>query len=330
LIGALIAAMDDHARATRNGLAQTEVVEKVYDALDYCLSVRKMVHIAGLPRFGKSESLTAWCNARPGIARVVVVPPSNSEGELYIAVAEALGIDAGAAAKLSDLRTRIEYVLKHSRLMLCIDESHYLFPTKFTKNTTPARLNWVRSILDKRTPVALCFTPQSFNQARRSFTQATGYAVEQFSGRVVRTVTLPDVLSKKDLFAVAKHHFPEFDNDFLLIVVSAARRCEGYLQAVEAIAGLARHYATKRGSAKISAADLKLAISEIAPANADGDSSRSTAKENSEPSEPLRLAKKPPEKIISLQPAELSTSAPRGACVQLTPDRAAELEQAEA
>ena len=70
----------------------TAVAKKVFDALDYALQERVMVRIEGDSRFGKTESVRAWADMRPGLARIVRVPESNSLSDLLRSVLDALGI----------------------------------------------------------------------------------------------------------------------------------------------------------------------------------------------------------------------------------------------
>ena len=56
----------------------------------------------------------------------------------------------------------------------------------------PARLNWVRrSVTDAGIPCAFVWTPQTHRDARSRFLKATNFAIEQFDGRILRTLKLP-------------------------------------------------------------------------------------------------------------------------------------------
>src|SRR5690606_34105908 len=124
----LLAKMDEQARTATTMLAQTVVVDKVFDALDYALSetgAKMLVRIEGDSRFGKTEAVTAWCNMRPGLARLVTVPPSNTDLDFFKAIADALGMDYTITVTARQLRERVEYVVSHAGLMLVLDEFHY-------------------------------------------------------------------------------------------------------------------------------------------------------------------------------------------------------------
>ena len=258
--------MQRRATTIQARIAMTEVAAKTFDALDYALEAKAMVRIEGDSRFGKTEAVKAWCDMRPGVARHMSVPCSNSVGDLIHRVAEALGMDVSYGSRPQGLRQRIEYVLKYSGLFIILDEAHFLIPQSYALGTAPARLNWVRTeIVDRGLPVAMVVTPQSFLPALTRFAKRTGYTMEQFFGRNFRTVLLPDALSEGDMVAVAKIHAPEFDEDYLPLIADLAAVSENYLQAVEAIIKLARHLARREKDKRVGLADIEAAASEVIP-----------------------------------------------------------------
>src|SRR5262249_41168398 len=151
------------AEVTSRRLAMTAVTGKVFEVLDYASQERAMVRIEGDSRFGKTEAVRAWCEMRPGKARLVSVPSSNSLADLHRRIAEALGIDVSYANRSGLMKERIEFVLQHSGIFLVLDEAAFLVPQNYCAFTSPARLNWVRTeIVDRGLPVALIVTPQTF------------------------------------------------------------------------------------------------------------------------------------------------------------------------
>jgi hypothetical protein len=258
--------MDRRAKEVSKRLAMTVVAKKVFDALDYALQERTMVRIEGDSRFGKSESVKAWAAMRPGLARVVTVPSSNSVAGLLRRVAEALGIPFTYGTQAQVLRERIEYVLRQSSMFLILDESAFLIPQNYTATTAPGRLNWVRTeIADRGLPLALVHTAQTFLPATDKFVKKTRFAMEQFFGRIYRTVQLPGTLDLADLIAVARIHFPEFGDEDLEEIADQAEVSENYLQTVEAIAKLTRYIARREGHRRITGSDIQAAIDEIMP-----------------------------------------------------------------
>jgi hypothetical protein len=167
------------------------------------------------------------------------------------------------------LKAKVEYVIHFSGLMFVADEAHWILPTRFTANTPPMRLNWLRSfVVDKDCPLVTVSTPQDYKHCLAKFTRATGHNIQQWLGRKMLNVTLPNELEQDDLMAVARVHFPDLDDDFLQVIVGTAMRSESYLMAVEAIAKRVRFIARRDNHPSVTLADLKLAISEIIPGQA--------------------------------------------------------------
>jgi hypothetical protein len=265
-VAAVFEMMDRRAKEVSQRLAMTAVAKKVFDALDYASQERAMVRIEGDSRFGKSESIKTWAAMRPGLARVVTVPSSNSLPELLCSVAEALGIPFSYGTRAQVLRERIKYVLRQSSMFLILDESAFLIPQSYTSTTAPGRLNWVRTeIADRGLPLALVHTPQTFLPATDKFVKKTGFAMQQFFGRIYRAVQLPSELERADLIAVARIHFPEMGDDYLEAVADLAEISENYLQTVEAVAKLARFIARREGHRRVMISDIEAAREEIIP-----------------------------------------------------------------
>jgi hypothetical protein len=263
VIGAVMEMMERHASQAQKRLAMTQVAQRVFDTLDYAIAEKVMVRIEGASRFGKTEALQAWCDMRPGLARLVRVPCDTSMSSFLKRVAEALGIDCSYGSNVCRLKDRIEYVIKHGGLFLVLDEGAFLIPQDYTETTAPQRLNWVRTeIVDRNLPLAIAVTPQSFESAVSRFIKKTHYTMEQFIGRNFLTCRLPAALAEEDLIAVARIHFPEMDENVLGYIASEARLSQNYLQAVEAIAKLARWKAAKASRA-VGLKDLKGAVAEV-------------------------------------------------------------------
>ena len=70
-------------------------------------------------------------------------------------------------------------------------------------------------VVDRGLPLALVHTPQTFLPAADKFVKKTGFAMQQFFGRVYRAVQLPAEMDRADLIAVARIHFPELGDEYL-------------------------------------------------------------------------------------------------------------------
>ncbi len=264
VISALLTAMDQQSKNVSAKLAMTAVTLKVFDALDYAWSENALVHIEGDSRFGKTESVRAWANMHPGRARLVATPCTNSDSDLYKEVANAIGMEVSASR--SRVKDRVEYVLQNGRLGIIFDEASFILPQRYTAITAPMRLNWIRTqIVDKGLPLVLCATPQTYTHTLAKFVKKTGHNIQQFLGRTMRRVVLPNELEECDLLAVAKIHFPELDEDYLALISAKAMQSESYLKAIESIAKLSRYIAKRDGHKQVEMADLELAFAEILP-----------------------------------------------------------------
>jgi hypothetical protein len=245
---AVIELMDRHAERTKARLAMTAVTEEVFETLDRTAETRIMVVIRGTSRFGKTEALRTFCEMHPGRARFVAVPPSNCMRDLFVRIAEALGIEASYGVSAGRLGAKIAYVLRHSELFLCFDEGAWLLPQSYSRNTAPQRINWLRSeLIDRGLPVAIAVTPQWYDEPLQTFVRTTKYAIEQFTGRCER-VELPVELDEADLVKVAAVHFPEIKHKSdLLEIASYALTSDNYLQTIESIEKRARYMARREG-----------------------------------------------------------------------------------
>ena len=312
-IGAVLQMMEIHAAQVQKRLAMTEVATLIFDRLDYALAEKVMVRIEGGSRFGKTESLSAWVEMRPGLARLVRVPSDNSMASLFKRIGEALGIDCSYGSNPARLKERVEYVIQHSGLFLVLDEGHFLAPMNFSASTPPHRLNWVRTeIVDRGLPLAIAVTPQAFKGAIDRYVKKTRYDMTQFFGRDFLPCVLPEVLSEADMIAVARVHFPQMSENALGYIANEARLSQNYLQAVEAIARRTRFLASKRGG-QVRVKDIQTAVSEVLSRNPISAEQSAGADENQAPTRASksgaeRLVKEPLSAVAGgAQPGRLST-----------------------
>ena len=181
---ALLAFIDARAQQLRSRLAETEVTKEIRLWFAKSRRMQKSIMFIGNSRFGKTETVEVEAIADPGRCRLVNTPASNAMSDLLREVAKSLGIEVGPGTSGRDLRDLIDYVLRFSHLQLIFDECQFLIEQNYSRNTAPARLNWVRrSIMDQGSPVVFVCTPQSYEPAKNRFVRATGFAMEQFDKR---------------------------------------------------------------------------------------------------------------------------------------------------
>jgi streptogramin lyase len=104
-------------------------------------------------------------------------------------------------------------------------------------------------------------TPQFF-KAQKLIETKTRWTSEQFIGRIGHYQKLPNSLSEKDLFAVAKASLPEGDSASIEMLVRYAQASAKYLAAIETATRRARFLAARDGRAEVARQDVKRAIAE--------------------------------------------------------------------
>ena len=82
--------LDAHAGRASQEIVMTQVAIQSHDALDFAWQEKAMVEIIGDSRFGKTESVKAYCAMYPGRARLVRTPCDSTDRSLLEAIAQAL------------------------------------------------------------------------------------------------------------------------------------------------------------------------------------------------------------------------------------------------
>jgi hypothetical protein len=294
---ALLAFISARSLRIKARIANTEITQLVTRWVEKSRRTKESVMIIGNSRFGKTEAVKMNAESDPGTCRLVQTPDSTAIGDLLREVARVLGIDVALHSSVRELREKIEYVLRFSGLQLIFDESQMLLPGKFSRNTAPARLNWVRRMMmDRQISVVFVCTPQSYLPAKKRFVNATGFAMEQFDERILKTVELPRELSEQDLLAVARIHFSNLREEYLKFVVDQVISTErNFVSDIRKIAVLAYDNAQEAGHKVPMLADIEAAMAEVLPTTrgpeADGQRAR-----NVRPCSPLATPMQKPRK----------------------------------
>jgi hypothetical protein len=262
---ALLEFIEGRATALSKRIAQTEITQLVSRWTAKSRNTRRPVMIVGNSRFGKTEAVKLTAESHPGSCRLVNTPATNAMSDLLREVAKSLGLEVGPGSAGHALRERIDYVLRFSHLQLIFDESQLLLPAQYSRNTAPARLNWVRrSIMDQNIAAVFICTPQSYLPAKKRFMNTTGFAMEQFDERILKTVHLPEELSESDLLAVARIHFDDLADEYLRFVVETVLATErNFVSDIEKIATLAKDNAREHGRKRATLADIEAAIADV-------------------------------------------------------------------
>jgi hypothetical protein len=246
--------------ASRAANVVTEIGRKTYDALKYSLASGSMVLIQGDARTGKSFAAKAWCDLNPGKARYCQVPSTSDDFGFYRAIARSIGVTS--SEKAQQIRLKIEDSLQRSRLMLVLDEAHYLWLSGSRKEILPKRVNWLlTALVNYGVPVAMIATPQ-FLRTQKEVEKNSGWTSEQLIGRIYHFVPLPGSLSASDLQAVARSLVPEANEKTIELLVCYAQGSKKYLAGIDAVVKRARFVAQEQGRAQLKFADVAGAIKE--------------------------------------------------------------------
>jgi hypothetical protein len=252
----------------------TTIGREVFETLDHALAIGKMVVIEGDSGSGKTTAAEAWCAQHQGQARFVSLSGITHKTGFFHKLASAIGL-AASNRKAIKMQIKVEEFFRRARLMLVIDEAHYLFRHQPRTNSSPELVDWVNTALvNHHVPVALICTDQFAKQKARVEKQ-TGWTSEQLEHRVKRYVKLPPTSTKEDLEAVAAKLLATKWNesqqawtvtgvtpqrDFVKMVVGYALTCKMRLPAVTAMVEEARYQARKNGRTFIAATDLRSAL----------------------------------------------------------------------
>jgi hypothetical protein len=260
----------------RSDFVLTTIGQEIFDTLDHALAIQKMVVIEGESGSGKTTSAEAWCAQHQGEARFVTLSGITHKTGFFRKLGSAIGL-ATAKSKAIDMQVRVEDFFRKTRLMLVIDEAHYLWPQYQRSYTSPELIDWVNTALvNQNVPVALVCTDQ-FAKLKNRVEKLTGWTSEQLEHRVKRYKKLTAIPTKKDLEAVATKLLgqrwnpreqrwnvpgPPPNPDLVKVVVGYALTCKMQLPGVASTVEEARYQARKANRSHIVATDIRTALLE--------------------------------------------------------------------
>ena len=193
---------DQYEAKAKADFVMTSIGKEIFETLDHALANGKMVVIEGNSGIGKTTAVEAWCAAHQGEARLVSLSGISHKTGFFQKLATAIGL-AASNRKATDMQVKVEEFFRRTRLMLVIDEAHYLWPQHQRSHSSPELVDWVNTALvNQRVPVALICTDQ-FAKLKARVEKRTGWTSEQLEHRVKRYKKLPAAPTKQDLEAVA-------------------------------------------------------------------------------------------------------------------------------
>jgi hypothetical protein len=274
LANALREFQDRYETNAKSDFVLTTIGKEIFDTLDHALAIQKMVVIEGESGSGKTTAVEAWCAQHQGQARFVSLSGITHKTGFFRQLATAIGL-AASKRKGSDMQVKVEEFFRKTRLMLVIDEAHYLWPRLQQRESSPALVDWINTALvNQHVPVALICTDQ-FAKLKAQVEKRTSWTSEQLEHRVKRYKKLTGTPTKNDLEAVAAELLATRWNirekewnrrgaapqrDFVKMVVGYALTCKMRLPAVADTVEEARHQAHKAGRSQVIATDIRTAL----------------------------------------------------------------------
>jgi hypothetical protein len=252
----------------------TTIGKEVFDTLDHALAIGKMVVIEGESGSGKTTAVQAWCEHHQDQARFVSLSGIIHKTGFFRQLATVIGL-AASNRKAIKMQIKVEEFFRKTRLMLVVDEAHYLFRHQQRSESSPELVDWVNTALvNHSVPVALICTNQ-FAKLKTRVEERTGWTSEQLEHRITRYKRLPSMPTKEDLEAVAAKLLalrwdprsqqwnlsgPAPHPDFVKMVVGYALTCKMRLPAVAATVKEARYQTRKAGRSYVVATDIRTAL----------------------------------------------------------------------
>lgn len=182
--------------------AVTSIGSEVHRLLDRALSARRMIVIEGDSGAGKTHAAELWCRLHLGEARFVTLSGITHRTGLFQKVGAALGLAICQHAS-SKLQAKVEAHLASTKLMLVIDEAHYLWPQHKRTHMPPELIDWIDTLVNMGVPIALICTDQ-FAKLKANVEKQTGWTDDQFIHRTWLKETIKERPTKSDLLAVAR------------------------------------------------------------------------------------------------------------------------------
>ena len=236
IIGALFEYKQRHEARARKNFQLTAIGKTIWETLDYGLACRGMVLLDGLEGRGKTEAVKAWCALHLGLARFVSLKGITSKTTAFREIAKALGIASSYTRTAPEMQARIEDVLKRSKLMIVVDEAHFLFNQSRRMYIRPELVDWIdTAVCNRGIPIALVTTPQFIVCMTRAADQVE-WNFRQFRRRVKRWKKLPAVNTDADIKSVARHVFPKANEQMISLIVGYALLSKRDLSAVGDVA----------------------------------------------------------------------------------------------
>lgn len=241
-------------------LVETSVAQQIAEIFAYIFEHGGLGLIEGEPGLGKSWAAERLCDKAPGLVRYVRIPSAPDDRSFFAAIAEALGVAAGANYSMNQIRSRVDSMLRKSKIGLVIDEAQLLWSQVKQPKRTPQRIEWVLEMSDAGAPMVLIGLPE-FSEWRAHYVAKTQWKDAQLERRLLRYQRLPKYLTEDDLFALAQHFWPQGGIDgWKLLVGCALQNNQLNASAIIQVLDSARYRAKHDSRTEITPADVLAAL----------------------------------------------------------------------
>jgi hypothetical protein len=198
-----------------------------------------------------------------GQARYVQLTGITNRTTFFRKLGKALGVAMGKGFSAGRIQTRVEDFLQRTKLMLVIDEGHYLWPQGKRIESHPELVNWLNTACyNERVPFAISATEQ-FTVRRQHIERQTDWSSEQSRRRIRKVFCLEALPSVDDLKAVARKLLADagdLGENAVEYAVGYALTARGYFQTLTDAIDDARLIAKRDKRDRITFKDLKTAI----------------------------------------------------------------------
>jgi hypothetical protein len=245
------------------GFVMTDVARQVFATLDVALETGRIVVIQGREGVGKSEAIKAWTRMHAGQCRLISLSGVMEKTGFFREISRALGLASSYTQKALDMRARVEDVLKRSRLLLVIDEAHYLFDQARRITKQPELINWIYTSLTNSGVGCALVTTEQFSERMRSVQKQVAWNAGQFIRRVRAFTRLPDRPTPEDLEGVTRKRWPELESATVKLLVANAFASPRPMPFLVDTIDDAHRIAARAGRQAVVFADVKKAITEL-------------------------------------------------------------------
>jgi hypothetical protein len=268
VIDLLEAYREKFCAAGSRAVAMTDATSIIWSTLDYARSQGGMVLVEGTWRVGKSFSAQAWALKHVGECRYVQLSSARDDTAFYRDIARSLGTAHSTQRGASEIRTRIEAMLRTQSLLLIIDEGQWIWPQSLRPQTPPERVNWlISALLNSGVSIALIASHDFTRMMRNIEEKCPVFGSEQFHGRLRHRVKLPDALGEGDLSKIARAIMPEASEAMTMLLVGHALKSKGRIAAIESAVTRARFFAAEDERTITTFTDVEAALIEAGSAS---------------------------------------------------------------